>query len=51
MNISFSSVVPFETVRIYIHHIQGERKFFPLLQIFITRKPRGIQTGAHVEVY
>jgi len=31
--------------------IQGEHKFFPLLQTFITRKLRGIQTGAYVEVY
>jgi len=28
-----------------------EHKFFPWLQTFITRKQRGIQTGAHVEVY
>ena len=25
-------------------YIQGEHKFFPLLQTFITRKLRGIQT-------
>ena len=31
--------------------IQGERKVFPWLQTFITRKLRGIQTGAHVEMY
>jgi len=31
--------------------IQGEHKFFPWLQTFITRKLCGIQTGARVEVY
>jgi len=31
--------------------IQGEHKVFPSLQTFITRKLRGIQTVAHVEVY
>jgi hypothetical protein len=31
--------------------LQSEHKVFTWLQTFITRKLRGIQTGAHVEVY
>jgi hypothetical protein len=26
------------------HNVQGEHKVFPIIQIFITRKVRGIQT-------